>query len=143
MRAFMNENDINTRKQWLVVWILCILMSFVAIIIQLLLGDPPVMPPQFRYIIIGLTLFYFGILAFISYRCIYKKPGTKFLTFIIISSMFSLVSTPIFYLSGKMPPVDYIPHYGSFLIVSLLMNVLWLIACWRMRKTNKRLQALK
>ncbi|NGX48071.1 MAG: hypothetical protein K1000chlam3_01459 [Chlamydiae bacterium] len=139
----MNENDIKTRKQWLIVWILCNLISFVAMTFPAISSNSPAMPPLIRYISIGSSLFALGICAIISYRCIYKKPGTKFLTFVLISSMFSLVSTPIYFLIGKMPPVEHFPHYRSYLIASQLMSVLWLIACWRMRKTNKRLQALK
>jgi len=79
-----------------------------------------------------------AILAIASFRCIYRKPGIKFLTFLIILNLISMIYTYASFLLGKLPLP--LPHFYVYFFIAQAINVLWVIACFRMRKLNKRLQ---
>ncbi len=139
----MNENDLKIRKQWLVIWILSMSISFITMLLQMLFDHSPNLPPVVQYWIGAISLLSIGALNYVAYRCIYKKPGTKLLTLFLIFSVIALPVTPILYLKGQLEPLPYIPYYGVFLLMSEVIGIVWIIVCWRMRKANKRLQALK
>lgn len=139
----MNENDKKVRKQWLIIWVLSLLISVIGIILQQIFDSSLNKLPLVKYVTSAASLLSMLVFSFASYHCIYKKPGTKLLTFILIMTAISLALTPIFYLNGKIPPPDYIPYYGFFVFVSEGLSICWLIVSWRMRKINKKLQALK
>jgi len=139
----MSENDKKIRKQWLILWIYSLTVTVSALLLQQLL-DPALdqIPSMVRYgMCMGSLLGVCGY-GFISYHCIYKKPGTKFLVFFLILTAISLVSTPIFYLIGALR-ADYIPFYGAFVLVGQGVALWWFIISWKMRKVNKRLQKIQ
>ena len=141
--ATLNENDQKIRKQWLIVWIISTAINFISTVLRLLYEGSLNPFPIIQYGFAALSFLILGALSYAAYRCIYKKPGTKLLTFFLILAIIGLVMTPILYLSGKLQPPAYVPYYKSQLFVSQLMGLVWVVVCWRMRQTNKRLQALK
>ena len=80
--------------------------------------------------------------GWIAFHCAYRKPGTKFLIFILILSGCGFVSTPIFYFSGHLPAPPYIPYFGTYLLLSQAIGIYWVFLSWKMRKINKRLKGL-
>ena len=138
----MNDNDKKIRKQWLVVFIVFTLINCTATLLRFLFD--PAIANLLQVNFIFTTAFLSSIVAFsfIFYRYIYKKPGTKLLVFCLTMTMIALVVTPILYLTGKTQPTFHIPYYGAYVIISHVMSVVWLVVCWRMRKTNLRLQKL-
>lgn len=139
----MNENDLKIRKQWLVMWILSMSISFITMLLRLLFDHTPNLPPAVHYLTGTISILAIGAFNYVAYRCIYKKPGTKLLTFSLIFSVITLPVTPILYLKGQIEPLPYIPYYGAFLFMTEVIGAVWIVVCWRMRKANKRLQALK
>lgn len=146
----MNENDRKVRKQWLILLVLSVLLANANSLLQMQY-DPlystrdPSLDQLMSLVKYGIATF--GLLSslifgWIAYRCAYKKPGTKLLTFFLLLTVSSIAITPILYLTGKMRPPVYIPYYGLYLLVTQGMGLLWLIASWKMRQINKKLQAL-
>lgn len=139
----MNENDKKVRKQWIIVWVLSLLIGISSTLLQQLFDPSLNAFPLARYGTAAFSLLLLLAFSFVSYHCIYKKPGTKLLTFLLIMTAISLTIIPILYLTGKIRPPVYIPYYGVFMVISEGLSVWWLIVSWRMRKTNKRLQAIE
>jgi len=139
----MDENDKKVRKQWLIVFIVSILINSIVTSLQFLFDPALANPPLVKPIVMTFVLLGIGTFSFILYRCIYKKPGTKLLVFCLIMTTITLVMTPILYLTGKAQPPPHIPYYGAYIIVTQAMGIVWIVLCWRMRKTNLRLQALQ
>jgi len=138
----MDENDKRVRKQWLVIWALSVVNSVANILLQLRFDPSLEMLSQARSVVTALTLLFVGVFGLITYRCVYRKPGTKLLTFCLILTALALASTPILYLTGKLSLPTYIPYYGVYLMVTQGIGALWLVVCWKMRKVNKKLQVL-
>ena len=136
----MNHADNKIRKQWLLCYGLS-MMAFLCGLIFQVRNDPMLdLLPQGRYGHALSTLFVYCVFGYITYRCAYKKPGTKLLMTCLVLVVPSLIITPILYLKGIIQPPAYIPYYGVYLLASQGLSVWWVIASWRMRKVNKRLQ---
>lgn len=138
----MNDADIKIRKQWLLCYTFGMLLSSFSLLLQ---GskDPTLdLFPMGRYGYVSITLLAYGVFGYIFYRCAYKKPGTKLLMTCLLLTIPSLVLTPILYLKGIIKAPAYIPYYGTYLTLSQGVGFWWVIASWRMRKVNKRLQKL-
>jgi len=123
-------------------WGLSMLTTIANTLLQLRFDPSLNIIPQVRYLGFAFSLLGVLVFGFVVYHCTYKKPGTKLLTFCLILTVISLAVTPILYLSGKLHPPAYIPYYGAYLLMTQGMGILWVVACWRIRKVNKRLQAL-
>lgn len=143
----MDKNDRKIRKQWLALWLVSIFASVAASLISYKF-DPNIaaisnQSPRFLYWCFFIPLL--GSLGFswLSFRCVYQKSGTRFLTFMIVVAVLNLIATPLLFWSGKVAFPTYIPHYGVYLCLTQIFGVCWLVACWRMRKVNKKLQFLK
>ncbi len=134
----MDDHDKKVRKQWLAILLLSMLFGFITIVLAMLGDKSPDIPILARNIGFATYLLCSGVITFVHYRCSYKKPGTKLLTFTLIMALISFPITLIFYLCNKMQTPDNLPSYYG--IVSHMFGILWIIACWRVRKTNKRLQ---
>lgn len=131
----MNENDIQIRKQWLIMWIISSLIGLSTTLLEML--------NEHRSAFIAIiSLLSIGAFSMITYHCIYKKPGTQLVTFLILFTISNFVITPILYLKGKIQPPAYIPYYGAYVVLTQLTGLAWIVVCWRMRKTNKRLKQL-
>jgi len=136
----MNESDKRVRKQFLTMLIASIPVSFVSMALSLSsipaeLSAPAVYGGVFALLAVL-------IFSFVIYRCAYKKPGTNLLTFFLVSSTIGLILTPILYINQKQSFMN-MPYYSVSVLVGFVMNILWLIVLWNMRKVNKRLQTVK
>ena len=138
----MIENEKRIRKQWLIMLILSGLITMAVTVLQQRFDPSLNTIPQARYWVTAVSLLSSLVFGFVSYHCIYKKPGTKLLIFCLILSLGSLVINPILYLSGRLNPPAYIPYYGAILLMTQGTGILWIVVCWRMLKVNKRLQAV-
>jgi hypothetical protein len=141
----MNENDKKVRKQWFIVFIVSVLINCITTTLQILFDPNTANIPLVKPIFMTVSLSILVTFNFIFYRCAYKKPGTKLLVFFLIMTIITLVITPIFYLTGKIQPPPHIPYpyYEIYVIMTQAMGGIWIVLCWRMRKTNLRLQELQ
>ena len=138
----MSEKDNKVRRQWLIVVFLSLLIAAFNAVMRFRYDHSLDFFPLARY---GFAFFSMaGALAFAysAYYCAYKKPGTKLLVFCLLITTLSFISTLIFYLQGKLHPPAYIPYYGTYAITTQGLGLWWMILCLKMRKINKRLQAL-
>ena len=132
----MEKRDKNFKVQWLSTWIACMISSCIGLTFWLL-NSPLPFKGSF-YLVLTVVLILVAV-NYVTYRCVYLKPGTKFLNFLLISSAFSILYGIFLYLSKAYTSVN-LPYYGMFLFVNQILNILWFITCWNMRKLNKRLQ---
>ena len=131
----MDENDLRIRKHWLIMWAVSMLTAVANQLLLVLFNDSSswsVIP----------ALVVAPAAGFVLYHCVYKKRGTKLLIFCLIFTAASLLINLIFYLSGKLNPPAHIPYYGTFLLMTQGMGILWMIVCWRMLKVNRKLRAV-
>lgn len=138
----MNERDLKVRRQWLIVFFLSIAISPLYPFLEGKYNFSVPFTPAVRYIGHFISLVGGWIVSWIMYRCVYRKPGTKFLSFTIALTALGLISTPIIYLSGMLPMPVYIPYYQIYILATNVMGFCWLVVCWRMRKVNRRLKQL-
>ncbi|HAB99954.1 MAG TPA: hypothetical protein DCE71_09050 [Parachlamydiales bacterium] len=138
----MNEKDIKIRKQWLGLLVLSIVINSVSSLLQSRLNPALNQIPQIQYISFFIPLIISIVFGYALYHCIYKKPGTKLLTFCLIATAVSMVTTLLLFLTGKVPLPTYIPYYSVYLIASQILGVCWIVLCWKMLKINKRLKKL-
>ena len=137
----MDEKDAKIRKQWLWMYVLNLVQS--AAWFALLAWNPVVdgvvisRYPMFIGGVIGLVGF-----AYPAYHCIYKKPGTKLVTFYLAVGALSLLMNALFAMLGKLPPTDHIPYYKAMQPISYVIAVCWFVTSWKIRAVNKKLRAL-
>jgi len=135
----MNHKDSSIRKQWLFLWVVTTFIGIIAPILQIGSHSASQVPIVIRYAS-SLTSMLIGVIfAVVSYRCSYRKPGIKFLTFLIIVNLVGMLYTYASLLLGWVAPPTFIPHFKLYMVVSQVINILWLIACLRIRNVNKRL----
>lgn len=137
----ITEADAKTRKQWLINLFAITMLNEMFIIYKTLSsGLAPNMPWWFNYYFIPQNIILSIVFLWITYRCAYKKPGTKLLTFFIILTPFSILINVVLFLMGKLPQIS-----GSWIEQSILLLQqaagLWLLFLnWKMRLINKKLQ---
>jgi hypothetical protein len=137
----MDKSDLKVRRQWLFLLFLSMAFSAAQTLWQWK-HDRSLfrLIPAVQYASVAISLASSWLFGWILYRCIYRKPGTKLITLVIAVTALSLLSTPILYLSGKLPL--YVPYYWIYTVAGCVMGFCWLIVSWKMRKINKRLKKL-
>lgn len=136
----MSENDKRIRKHWLIMWALSMVIAITNHLL-LVLFDPSLRAvPQLQHWSSAFALVGIIGFSFVTYHCIYKKPGTKLLIFCLILTAANLPINLILYLTGKLNLPAYIPYYTAFLLMTQGTGILWLLVCWRMLKVNRKLQ---
>lgn len=138
----MDERDAKIRKQWLGIFILNVVQGILYSF--LVMGLNPMLNgfDGSRYLGMGGALVGCVVLNYAIYRCIYKKPGTKLLTFVLAMTFCSLLMNLILVILGKTPSLDFLPYHEAIYVVSNALGICWLFACWRIRKVNQKLRAL-
>lgn len=133
----MDANDIKIRKQWLAVFFLNMVQTAVWQFLMFVYN--PLVGGMISYIAMfsGL-LSAFGV-SYAMYACAYKKPGVKLLTVFLVLCFAGLLATPILLFTGRMDPPFYIPFYMGMQALSYLIAICWTVACWRLRKVNRKL----
>lgn len=136
----MDEKDAKIRKQWLVVYSLNMIQSAFWFVLALFFN------PQLAGLdynpypgLIGGFVTVFGM-GYVMYHCIYKKTGTKLVTFLLIIAFLGLFVTPVLLITGKMNSLYPIPYFGVLQAFSYLLGVCWIAVCWRIRKVNQKLR---
>lgn len=137
----MNDIDISIRKKWLISLICVVTLNQIKIILDVFNNGKTLnIPTCFNYSILVFIVFLTAGYLWIAYRCAYKKPGTKLLTFLIISGSIGILSAIASLILGKLPSLS---QSGESLVIALfqLAGALWLLFLnWKLRITNKRLQ---
>ena len=137
----MDDIDISIRKKWLISLICIITLNQIKMIIDIFnSGKTLNIPTWFNYSILVFVIFLTAAYLWIAYRCAYKKPGTKLLTFLIISGPIGILSTIVGLILGKLPSLSQ--SWESLVIaIFQLAGALWLLFLnWKLRITNKKLQ---
>lgn len=137
----MNETDTSIKKKWLISIIAIMIFNQIPLFIETIkTGKTLNVPSSFNYIILLILTIITVSYLWISYRCAYKKPGTKLLTFYIIAGPIGILTTIILLVLGKSPQMTQ--SWGS-IFITLLQQAggLWLLFLnWKLRIFNKKLQ---
>lgn len=141
----MNDTDLNVRKQWL---ILLFGIAFLNILLFFLIMSKeatPFLSEGVRVLLYVMNVVLLPLIYnYLIYRCAYKKPGTKLLSFILIAS-------PIVFVWGGGMLIynlkqGFIPNPSAlYWILQILAEVAfarWYFLCYKMKKINQRLQKI-
>lgn len=138
----MTEYENNIRKAWL--WLLMILSteSFFQFfdLLELANGDQVRSKEVILFGFGGvIARFFFDILKYyIVYRCAYKKPGTKYLTFCLIVGPITLIRE--IYTQFQQALTDFNPVIFAVGAVYVVALVAWYIVGWKLRSINRQYQ---
>lgn len=140
----MNDADLKVRKQWLF-WLFGLtLVNIVSFLIDFparTLSGSILTKSLLLVQAIGCPLVY----NYILYKCAYKKPGTKLLSFIIVASPILFVIGIFMFgfliMKGDMPGPS--PLSWIMMILNQVLFFRWYYVCFKMKKINLRLQELK
>jgi hypothetical protein len=138
----MNEADISIRKKWLISIISITIFNQITILIDIINIDKMLdIPPFANYLNITIITIVSIAFLWVCYRCAYKKPGTKLLTFFLIATPIGILVTAIYVILGKLPSVTQ--SWGTMtLAIMQQMGGLWLFYFnWKLRIINKKLQS--
>lgn len=136
----MTESEIKTRKQWLTVLIVSGVMNVCYFAFHTL-GDPAYseFPNWVKQIILAINFTSILAFSYILYRCIYQKPGTKMILFLLIVAPIVMSVSILGYLFGKVPMPSNIWLWAHFLLSNGL-GIWWYILNLKMRQINKKAQ---
>lgn len=133
-----SETDQKTRALWK--------KSFTALLgltaLNCLIYFPHcVFPPEFQKVFLP-SLFAAMIVVYsLQYYCIYKKHGTRWLTFLLVFSPISVAYSVFLGMFGPKNPLTDPPI--AMQVISYIASLLFLIPCYQMRKVNRRIQLEK
>lgn len=137
----ITEADAKTRKQWLINLFAITMLNEMFIIYKALSsGLVPNMPWWFNYYFIPQNIIFSIAFLWITYRCTYKKPGTKLLTFFIILTPFSILINAVLFLMGKLPQISESWVEQSVLLLQQVAGLWLLFLSWKVKLINKKLQ---
>ena len=139
----MTEKDLKIRKQWFAILVIMPTLG-VAYNSYYFANDASmeILPVWYRYTFVSLVIFGSLIFNYLLYRCAYKKPGTKFLSVLLVLTPLSLVGGIWAYISGSVP-MPSSPLLWGYTWFANGMAIVWCVLNWKMRSINKRLQKLK
>lgn len=135
----MNQEDIKIRKLWLILVLVNLLnllpgYFFIRNDSNLSLTAQWVIPSIMIYV----SAIYFAF-SYLLYRCAYKKPGTKFLTFILVSCVLSWISMGVQWARGS---IDWnTPFHWTINVIQQILGICWFFLTWKMRVINKKLKS--
>lgn len=81
--------------------------------------------------------FFASLYFFVLYKCAYKKPGTRYLTFLLIVTALSILRQLV-YLTLSFSILDL-----CISVVSLLGSSWWYFLSYKMRELNQKIKTLK
>ncbi len=139
----MTEKDLKIRKQWLALLVIMPILN-VAYNGYYFMNDPSMelMPVWYKNTFVSFVIFGSLIFNYLLYRCAYNKPGTKFLSVLLVLTPLALAGGIWGYVSGRVPmPTN--PLLWGYTWVANGMAILWFVLNWKMRAINKRLQKLR
>lgn len=134
----MDEKDRKVRKQWLYLLITLSTSYALYTLFQSPLASVQ-LPLLFKYSLIAYMVVVPLVIYFMLYRCAYKKPGTKFLTFLLISAPIVYIGGSIATILEKLPlPND--AWSWAYTIFQSGLGIWWYFLHWKMRAINKKLK---
>ncbi len=134
----MNQEDIKIRKHWMFL-LLANFLNLLPIYFLMSKDLNFASMPQgaLPFIIAFQSIIYFGF-SYLLYRCAYKKPGTKLLTFILFSSVLGWISLAAQWVRGSIGWNN--PFHWTVTLVQQIVGVYWFFLNWKMRLINKKLK---
>lgn len=139
----MNEKDKKVRKLWLISFIVIVIAN-ITYELSIVYTSPQVTGGPI-WIAAAIITAISALIIFLLYRCAYKKPGTKLLTFFLILTAFSFVLNLSLWFFEKLPSYYYKWTDASRgpLLTALIQQLAapWLFVLnWEMRTINKKIQ---
>ena len=128
----MTEKDKKTRRHWLIATLVYFLgfPALLFLIFVILAGDRLATIALFAFILILSSIPFW-----IIYHCAYRKPGTKWL-------MFYLITVPIQFVSS-LPSLRDDPRAWLGIVICLPICIWWYVLSLKLRKINKLQQPRK
>lgn len=137
----MNEEQMNTRKNWLRALIVLMAMNYAYSALYMPKDPAFILLPPLAKTITALSSLLLPLgFNYLVYHCAYKKAGTKLLTFLIIITPVIMIASAAMYILGKVQ----LPKGFWFTAYMILSNglALWLyLLHWKMRAINRSLRA--
>lgn len=127
----ISKKETITKKSWL---IFCTTFLLFQIIIDIIFISLPLDELPFPIAEILGSALLLGIL----YRVSYKKPGTRFLTFIIFLRLLGLIK--LFGLIGSFTTQNLGFLYPTLLMVNICLQITWIVLSYKMREINMKIK---
>ena len=137
------EKQKALRKEWLLLTIMLYFVFMPFRIGHLILNPDPAQNPaadREPYFILTMVIVYafFSFLYFyVLYRCAYKKPGTRYLTVLLVITAVGILRE-LGSISKSLSMLDQ-----CLSVVSLLAYSWWCVLSYRLRELNHKIKALK
>lgn len=126
------------RKQWLTLLFINPFISISLILLQFQTMQLPPFPGAFRYIFYSILFVTPMAMLYAMYHFCYKKRGTKFLAFILLTSIPSTLYTVYAHWNNLMPQQFMeIPYYKPMYMLSAVFSLFWLAANFRLWQANR------
>lgn len=131
----------KVRKQWLTTLILLTIIHFFYFCFHTPQpNEAPKWLNQFMFANLLITPLIFN---YIIYRCAYRKPGTKLLTFLMVIGPIVYLGSLAAYFFGKIPIPPNTWWYWPYNVLDYALVAWWYLLHWKLRPINKRMQYLK
>ncbi len=135
------EKEKLLRKEWLILSVILYFVFSPLLIAQLILNSAQSTPELKGLLPVLIALvfcaFFASLYFFILYRCAYKKPGTRYLTFLLIVTSLSILRQLVS-LTLSFSILDL-----CISVVSLLGSVWWCFLSYKIRELNQKIKTLK
>ena len=126
----------SLRKQWLVLSLIAILAwPIITLGFLAYLNSKEPVPKEFVGIYLAVILVTVGVF-YALYRCAYKKPGIRFLTFCLILGLLLKIQGAVSTLKQAQDSTTVVA-----LIVNLAFYAWWFVLSLKLRKMNKAIQS--
>lgn len=131
----LTSQDQKIRRNWLITYSGCFVYSLILMFIIYLKNAPQV---NIKYTVVALASMFIAFFAtsYLLYRCAYRKPGTKFLTVVIILGMLNFFYTLYIPFSGIPLPLPLSIH-----LISMVLSCVLIYFHCRLWQVNRRFKA--
>lgn len=134
----MNRDEEKIRKGWITLFLFMITTHF----IQNLWLQPPAapgVPDWVPRLVWAISTFGSLLFSYAMYRCIYRKPGTKLLTFLLYVQPISLGAMILFYAFGVIPIPPSSWAYKAYVVFDTALLIWWYTFSLKMLPLNRKL----
>lgn len=128
----MTDKDKMIRKMWLLSYIIISIGEFIFRYSQ------QISPELIAFDVVSLIFSGIGafLIVYMYYRCAYKKPGTKLLTFSLVVFPIIVALKILLVVRGNVNLAQSGLHP-----LQMILAIWFYVLTWKMRKINKKLQA--
>jgi hypothetical protein len=129
------------RRQWLILMLASMGFASVSIVLNFfysslkeILPAPYLYAPAIFGIVVGVGFNY------LFYRCAYKKPGTRILTFLLFYSPLATVYSSYTLYNTPLEVIQIFPFFWTIGIIGTILSVWMYVLHWKLRKVNIELK---